>query len=170
MSLALLVIATSAQSAELAQSVELMQVMSAHEITAGTLKRGMRQQKAAGSLTAKQLECVEAIPAADFRSSVASAIADKFSDEEVSQALAFFRTPTGIRMLATLHAALQGKTAAEPLNAGDRQNIEAFKATSAGDKIINHGLPGSADNVAKKMMELNVAAIEKCESRKSATG
>ncbi len=165
--LALISTALPAQAADQARSRELMSLMKADEFAVGAMKYGLRRKQAEAGLTDAQLACVETIPTSEFTNVVATAISEGMSDEEVTAAIAFYRTPTGSRYVASTMARLQRKEALPALSEDDIAKIQAFAATPAGDKLLKQGITGTSDAVSQKMAQVSGDTIENCGKKKT---
>jgi hypothetical protein len=159
--LALISTALPAQAADLARSRELMSLMKADEIAVGAMKYGLRRKQAEAGLSNAQLDCVDTLSPTQFT----DAIADGLTDEEVSAAMAFYRTPAGSRFVEFSVARMSGKSAPQ-LNEDDLAKVREFAATPAGTKLLKQNLPGTADVVTNKMAQLTGDTIENCGKAK----
>jgi hypothetical protein len=163
--LALISTALPAQAADQARSRELMSLMKADEIAVGAMKYGLRRKQAEAGLSNAQLDCVDTLSPTQFTDAVTTAIADGLTDEEVSAAMAFYRTPAGSRFVEFSVARMSGKSAPQ-LNEDDLAKVREFAATPAGTKLLKQNLPGTADVVTNKMAQLTGDTIENCGKAK----
>lgn len=157
-----------AHSADSGKSADLMRLMHADELVAGVVKLGMHRKQAQAGLTDAQLACVDKIQPASFSAAITTAIANGLSDAELSTALAFYRSTTGVRFVDMTMARLQGQQPAAALTPEDIAKVEEFQATAAGEKVLNQGITMRSDAVTQKMMELSTDAIENCGKAKPA--
>jgi hypothetical protein len=163
----LALLSTVLPAADRASSRELMSLMKADEFAAGAMKYGLRRKQAEAGLTDAQLACVETIPYSEFTNVVTTAISEGMSDEEVTAAITFYRTPTGIRYVDSTIARVQDKESPPALSDDDIEKIQAFAGTPAGDKLLKKGITGASDVVSQKMAQVSSVAIENCGKKKT---
>lgn len=141
---------------------ELMTLMRADEVVAGAMKSSLRSKQSGLGLTDAQIACLNAVPHSEFSDVVMQALADGLRDEELADAIAFYRSPAGIRYVKYLVALMQGTRPAESLSGDDAARVRDFADTALGNKLLKRALIPNSNAVADKMTEVTANAIENC--------
>jgi hypothetical protein len=160
--LASLVSATAARAGDAVRARELMTLMRADEVVAGAMKSSLRSRKSGLGLSDAQVACLNAVPHSEFSDVVTQALAEGLGDEELADAIAFYRSPAGMRYVKSLVATMQGTQPAEKLNDDDAARVRDFASTPLGDKLLKQALIPNSNAVADKMAEVSAGAIENC--------
>jgi hypothetical protein len=161
----LLVLAATLATAHAGDAVkakELMTLMRADEVVAGAMKTSLRSKKSGLGLTDAQIACLDAVPHSEFSDAVTKALADGLGDEELASAIAFYRSPAGIRYVKSLVALMQDTRPAETLSDDDAARVRDFADTALGNKLLKQALIPNSNAVADKMAEVSANAIENC--------
>ena len=162
-----LVSATSAvRAGDAVRAKELMTLMRADEVVAGAMKSSLRSKQSGLGLSDAQIACLNAVPHSEFSDVVTKALADGLGDAELADAIAFYRSPAGIRYVKSLVALMQGTRPAEPLGDDDAARVRGFADSALGNKLLKQALIPNSNVVADKMAEVSANAIENCEGPK----
>ena len=120
---------------------ELMSLTKADEFAVGAMKYGLRRKQAEAGLTDAHLACFETISPSEFTNVVATAISEGMSDEEVTAAIALYRTPAGSRYVEH-HGEVAAERRPPPLSEDDIAKIQAFAGLPPGTSRRNRASPG----------------------------
>jgi hypothetical protein len=160
--LASLLSISAVRAGDAVRAKELMTLMRADEVVASAMKSSLRGKQSGIGLTDAQIACLNAVPHSDFSDVVTQALAEGLGDEELADAIAFYRSPAGIRYVKSLVAIMQGTRPAEPLGDDDAARVRDFADTALGNKLLKQALIPNSNAVADKMAEVSANAIENC--------
>lgn len=160
--LALVAALATAHAGDAVKAKELMTLMRADEVVAGAMKSSLRSQKSGLGLTDAQIACLDAVPHSEFSDAVTAALADGLSNEELAVAIAFYRTPAGMKYVKSLVALMQGTRPAESMSDEDAASVREFADSPIGDKLLKRALIPNSNVVADKMAAVSASAMENC--------
>src|SRR5262245_6082997 len=89
--------APGVRASDAVRARELMTLMRADEIVAGAMKSSLRSKQSGLGLTDAQIACLNAVPHSEFSDVVTQSLAEGLGDDELADAIAFYRSPAGIR-------------------------------------------------------------------------
>ena len=150
------------QAADEARARELMTLMRGDEFAAGAMKVITRQSQAEDRLTDAQVACVDAVDPSQLTDAVVEAFAKGLDNAEADTAIAFFRSSAGVKLMNLLNNKAFGAELKEPLTPEDNDAVRRFRATSAGNKILNEGIMVTATPVAKRSVALVRETVANC--------
>ena len=155
-------VGTPVHAADEAKARELMTLMRADEFAAGAMKSITHQSQAEDGLTEAQVACVDAIKGSQLTDVVVQGLAQSLDAAEADAAIAFFRTPSGAKLMSLLNSKAFGTEMKESLTQADKDAIKAFVATPAGDKIMNQGVMVTSPVITKRMEALSKETVANC--------
>lgn len=120
-------------AADKARALELVLASRADIPLVGLFKEAIRARLSAESK--KQEDCYQDIPADAFQKAAVDYFAATLSDEEVTQALAFYATPVG-RKFAARNDSSRGQPPGLGLSRQEFEQQEAFSLTKAGNELL----------------------------------
>ena len=159
--LVLLLAGFTCHAADMAKAKQLMTLMRADEVVAGAMKTGLRNDKSGIALTDAQVACLNAVPHSKFSDVVTQALAEGLTNDEVTAAISFYRTPAGANYVKSIVALMKG-TPAGSLSNEDSTRVHEFANSPVGDKLLKRALVPNSNVVADRMAQVSADAIENC--------
>ena len=133
-----------AESPDAGDSVALVRAMAADVTLLHASMEAMSLATREGHYTPAQLECFQKLPASAFTAGLAKVLARALTVPEISDALAFYNSPAGIKYVDYVFATLNRETGAsfavkpagsDPMTADEMRAILAFSKSEVGEKI-----------------------------------
>jgi len=138
-----------AQDGNTGDGAALVRAMRADEMILEFSKSALLQARSEGHITSAQYDCFQKLPASAFTADLGKFLVSQFSRDEIIEALAFYRSPTGVKVVDSVFVILANAAAititvkptnADAMSVDDMKAAREFSETGVGQQLVVNNL------------------------------